>query len=297
MKLRSTIAVGLALCATVPTLADDKSAGTPDPNALVVVVMDPLAKPLSCPCVEGYAQRDYDKLGEHLGKLLGRPVNVQYSDSLVKALQTKTGGRADVVIGKKSVVEFDAKRSRKTFKQVAALTGKDGDPTQHGLIVVPKDDPAKAVKDLKNYRIIFGPKEADEKHSAALAVLKKNGVEPPKTLEMCDGCADGATKILDAGPSVRGAAVISSYAAPLLEGCGTVKKGDLRVVGKTEPVPFVVAFVSEELPSADRETIAKGLLAVQDDPALCLALETLGFNPAEKPKAKAAATVETAKKN
>ena len=31
-----------------------------------MVVMDPLALPLSCPCVKGYAQRNYDKLGEKL---------------------------------------------------------------------------------------------------------------------------------------------------------------------------------------------------------------------------------------
>jgi ABC-type phosphate/phosphonate transport system substrate-binding protein len=231
-------------------IASPDDQGAPSPGSeLVVVVMDPLAKPLSCPCVEGYAQRDYDKLGAHLSKQLGRPVKVHYSDSLVKAMKTKTSGRADVIIGKKSVVEFDAKRVSKKVKPIASLTSKEGETMQHGLIVVPSTDPAKSVKDLKGYRIIFGPKEADEKHAAALALLAKNGVDGPKSLEMCDGCADGATKILDAGPSSRGAAGISSYAAPLLEGCGTVKKGDLRVVGKTDPVPFVVAFVSDDLPS------------------------------------------------
>ena len=31
-----------------------------------VVVMDPLARPLACDCVKGYAQRDYDRLGRFL---------------------------------------------------------------------------------------------------------------------------------------------------------------------------------------------------------------------------------------
>ncbi len=34
---------------------------------LRIVVMDPLAAKLACACVEGYAQRDYDKLGDYLG--------------------------------------------------------------------------------------------------------------------------------------------------------------------------------------------------------------------------------------
>jgi len=36
-----------------------------------MVVMDPLAKPLSCPLRARYAQRDYDKLAEKLQKDFG----------------------------------------------------------------------------------------------------------------------------------------------------------------------------------------------------------------------------------
>jgi hypothetical protein len=48
-------------------------------DSLVVVVMDPLAKPLSCPCVAGYAQRDYEKLGAALTKALGRDVKIVFN--------------------------------------------------------------------------------------------------------------------------------------------------------------------------------------------------------------------------
>ena len=33
-----------------------------------VVVMDPLALPLSCSCVDGVGQRQYDRLADYLGK-------------------------------------------------------------------------------------------------------------------------------------------------------------------------------------------------------------------------------------
>ena len=68
--------------------------------------------------------------------------------------------------------------------------------------------------------------------------------------------------------------MISSYAQPLLEGCGTIKKGDLRVVGETAPVPFIVAFVSESVPADEREAIQKSLLNVGKNKALCTAIET-----------------------
>jgi ABC-type phosphate/phosphonate transport system substrate-binding protein len=146
------------------------------------------------------------------------------------------------------------------------------------LILVPSADPAKKLADLKSYRLIFGPVESDEKHAAALTLLKKHGVEAPKKIETCAGCDEGCHKILDAGKDSRGAAVISSYARPLLEGCGQVKKGDLRVIGETAPVPFIVAFADDRLDAGLKKSLEESLLAVATEAPLCLALETLtGF--------------------
>lgn len=251
---------------------------------LTLIVMDPLAKPLSCPCVKGYAQRDYDQLAKFLSRRLKRPVEVHYSESLLQALELKTGGAADLVIGKDSVVRQESRRGAIPLEPVAQLTGKDGKTTQTGLIVVPAKDPAQSVADLKGYRIVFGPEECDEKHAAILALLKKHDVPAPAEIESCTSCSDGATMILEAGPDVRGAAVISSYAQPLLEGCGTVKKGDLRVVGETEPVPFVSAFLRSTLETAVREQLEAALLEVGDEVRLCQQIETRrGFVAYPKP--------------
>ncbi|MFO0811370.1 MAG: PhnD/SsuA/transferrin family substrate-binding protein [Gemmataceae bacterium] len=265
----------LALAALAAAAVAAPPSETPS-QSLTVVVMDPLAAPLSCPCVKGYAQRDYEQLGKHLEVALGRTVTVVFAESLVTALEKKTDGKADLVIGKRSVVAADAERSKRAMTPIAALTGKDGIATQTGLVVVPKDDPAKTVADLKGYRIIFGAADCDEKHAAAIALLKKHNVPVPEKRETCAACSDGATTILELGKDVRAATVISSYAAPLLEGCGTIKKGDLRVVGTTEPVPFVTAFVSDSLPVSDRVAITKALLAVKEKPTLLMAIETKG---------------------
>jgi ABC-type phosphate/phosphonate transport system substrate-binding protein len=271
--------------ATSPT-ANASTATKSDPSALTMIVMDPLALPLSCPCVQGYAQRDYDKLAAALKKELGREVKIVYHESLPTALQGKAEGKADIVIGKHSVVLFDGERTKQKLSPVAKLPGKDGATTMTGLIVVPAKDSAKSVADLKDYRIVFGPEECDEKHKAALALLKKNGVTAPSTLETSPACSDGACWILEdfqADEKKHGAAVISSYAKPLLEGCGTVEKGSLRVVGETEPVPFIEAFVNDKLSAADQSTIAKALVKVTAAPELRVALETKdGFTPMQK---------------
>ena len=275
----TAIASSPFLAANLLSAAEEKVPSTSGVKEFVLLVMDPLAKELSCPCVKGYAQRDYLELASHLAKKHKRAVKTVFSESLVGALRDgKLSTGVDLIIGKRSVVEFDARASNLGVTPIGSLSGKDGVTTQQGLIVVPTKDPAKNVADLKGYRILFGPEECDEKHKAALALLKQHGVESPAKLETCSACSDGATKILELGADIRAATVISSYAAPLLEGCGTIQKGDLRVVGKTAPVAFVTAFATEKLVGKERVAITESLLELIETPKLCEALETqLGF--------------------
>jgi ABC-type phosphate/phosphonate transport system substrate-binding protein len=270
------------LCGLVnPCVRSSAEESTKKSTGIRLVVMDPLAKELSCPCVEGYAQRDYLQLGKYLESKLGVPVDVAFSESLVKAL--KEDERAEIVVGKRSVVEHDARRAKRGFTYAASLTGKDGKTTQYGMIVVRTADKAASVADLKDYRIFFGPEESDEKHAAAVALLKAHGVGLPTKLETVAGCEEGAAAILEMGPEEKGAAVISSYAHPLLEGCGTVPKGAIRVVAETKPVPFVTAFVSDKLSADLGREITAALLELSGRPDLMIALETKrGFVTEEK---------------
>jgi outer membrane protein assembly factor BamB len=249
---------------------------------LAVVVMDPLAAPLACDCVQGYAQRKYEVLAASLEDELDMRVELAFAEGLESGLR-QTEGKADLVIGKDSVVRFDAKRLKLPLASVAALTGADGETTQFGLFVVPKDDPAQATADLRGYTILFGPPEADEKHAAAIAALKKAGVPLPEKPEIRSACSDGALEIIEEKFPGGAAAVISSYAKPLLEGCGTIDPGELRAIGKTDPVPFVVAFVHRDLDKKLTQGITELLLSVGDNDILKTALETKsGFVPVKK---------------
>lgn len=257
------------------------AAAAADP--FVVVVMDPLSKPLSCDCVRGYAQRDYQLLADHLESTLGTEVEVVWFESLAEALD-QTGGRADLVIGKYSVVVADMNSTGYALKPIAQLTGKDGDVNQKGLVVVRGGDRATTLGDLRGYRVLFGPAEAEEKSSAAEAALLAAGVELPEPRERRGACSEAATALLEFPAQVQAAAVISSYAEPLLEGCGSIKKGDLRVVGQTQPVPFVTALVSEELDPATQKQVLLSLITAGTKPEFLIGLETLaGFVPWSQP--------------
>lgn len=246
------------------------------PKELTLIVMDPLSAPLSCDCVKGYAQRKYELLGSYLSTKLGRPVKVYWSESLTHALKEKTNGQADLIIGKHSVVLTDAKESSLKLKPVAALTGKDGQTTQTGLFVVRSADSAQSAADLAGYRIFFGPAECDEKSAAPMQLLKESGVTLADKPETYPACSDAAAALVELPSNAKAAAVISSYAAPLLEGCGTIKKGDLRVVVESKPVPFITAFVNASLADDDRAAVQKALLDVGTRPELLIGLETQG---------------------
>jgi len=289
---RSGIRSGMAGGLVAGLVAGLAGAATGAGPALTLVVMDPLAAPLSCPCVKGYAQRDYAKLGEHLAGATGREVHILFNESLAKVAGTLGEGkaaRADIVIGKRSVVEADAARTGRTLLPIAALTDQEGATTQRGLVVVRGDDPAASLGDLARHRIILGTPECDEKHHAARELFASAGIALPGDAPCAEACSDGAEEVIGAGEPT--ATVISSYARPLLEGCGTIKRGDLKVVAETRDVPFVVAFVDGTLDAELRRTIAEALLAVRHDPLLKRAIESKrGFvpldpEPAADPKA------------
>jgi ABC-type phosphate/phosphonate transport system substrate-binding protein len=264
--------LGLLSLAT-PTQAEDCT--------LHVVVMDPLSAPLSCDCVKGYAQRKYEKLGDHLAKTLARPVKVTWAESLVKAVK-ETGGLAQLVIGKHSVVLHDAAKLQRKMEPIAALSGAEGETTQTGLLVVRTSDPAKGAGDLAGYRIFFGPEDCDEKSAVIVDLLKAHNLPVPTEKETCPACSNAAAKLMELKADDKAVAVISSYAERLLEGCGTVKKGDLRVIARSKPVPFITAFADASLSTAEQETIKTALLAVAEQVELLEALETeAGFVPYE----------------
>jgi ABC-type phosphate/phosphonate transport system substrate-binding protein len=260
---------------------------------LTLVVMDPLAGPLACDCVEGYAQRKYEVLGKYLEKKLGRKVNVAWAESLDLALKEKTNGRVDVIVGKSSVVSTQAKQLKIGIEPVARLSGKDGAIDQWGLLVVRADDKAQSVNDLKGYRIFFGPAEAEEKSEAVMKLMAANGISVPSSLEVYGACIEATKELMKLPADVKAAAVISSYAQPLLEGCKAIKKGDLRAIARSESVPFVTAFVASTISKTEKEKITAALLEVGDNADLLIALETLdGFVSLDEAAKKDAAAVQ-----
>jgi ABC-type phosphate/phosphonate transport system substrate-binding protein len=281
------MAIGATAFAAVFLLSLRVEASDDEPD-LTMLVMDPLAKHLSCDCVKDTARRDYEQLGRFLGKQLGKKVRVLFAKDLESGM-FKAHGFVDLVVGKQSVVLAEAKQYGSMVRPLAMLTGKDGKTTLTGLFVAPSESPAKKLADLSGYRILFGPAAAVEKHDAAIAALRKAGVAVPEKLETRPACTDAVRDAVRAKDKRRVVAVISSYAEPLLAGCAGVKPGEVRIIGRTEPLPFITAFVTPLPTKEEAEAIRRALLAVAQDKKLLQIMDSKqGFTPIPSKKAEKA---------
>lgn len=230
---------------------------------LRLLVLDPLAAKNACACIAGFAQRDYDAFAGYLGEALQTPVCPQFGAVLA--------GKPAIVIGKQTEIEHAAKASGLALTRIAMLTGQDGSTNLHGLFVVRANDAAKSLADIKGKRMIFGPDGADEKHAAAIAALKEAVVPVPGKIEFRETCNQSCAEVAESKADV---AVVSSYAMPLVEGCGTIGKGELKVIGRTADVPFIALYASDQFPAASLPALEKALEVFVRDNHLLVKMES-----------------------
>lgn len=277
-KSRIIVVAAVALAANI-SFATARGDGESDhasaaavagPPSWRMLVMDPLCDRIACDCVAGYARRNYGKLADFLGERLHRRIEVVYAESLASP-PAPAQQKIDLIAGKLSEVIADATKAGLHVRTVAMLTGKDGSVTQTGLFVVRKDDLARSVADLKKHRILFGPEDAVEKHSAAAATLEAFRVPVLGRPSIKASCSAAALAVVEKDAD---AAIVSSYAMPLLEGCGTIDKGALQVVGKTDPVPFIGLLATDRVDRQEEQHLAAVLSEVRTQQSLLAALES-----------------------
>jgi outer membrane protein assembly factor BamB len=242
--------------------------------------MDPLSKELACACVKDYGQRDYRKLAARLGAATRDRVSIEFSDDLAESMTGVAPGREVIIIGDRSLVAHGATVAKLKCHPLCDLTGTDGQTTLSASFIVRSDDPARELKDISGRSVFFGLSQVDDKHAASLAALRAAGVELPAKLQNRASYTEAALDMIDSALSPPPVAVIPSYALPLLEGCGSVKPGSLRVIGKSQPTPFITAFLADSFPAEKQEKILKTLLSLKTDAKLLKSMESRdGFVP------------------
>ena len=103
----------------------------PSNAEITLVVTDPLALPLACSCVQGYAQRKYEKLADFLQSKLGKSVRVVWGESIEGAKKEHGLGLKTVFIGKDSVVRFDSKKLKMDVTPLSRSYHNDSPPKRN----------------------------------------------------------------------------------------------------------------------------------------------------------------------
>ena len=243
---------------------------TPDFRKITILVMDPLAEPLSCACVPGLGQRKYHRLGEFLSAELKRPVKVVFEESLQLGLK-RAKGRVDYIIGKRSMVQFDARKAKLPVHAIARLAGPAGKNTVRGVFVVRSDSAIRKLEDLKGKKLRLGPEADAETHAAALEALSKEKIEKEVAIKTSHSMEEGVFAVTDGDAD---ATVITEYLPRLLEGCGKIAKGDIRVIAATAPVPFVEVFAVDTVLKSEEKLLQRALKKTNGEKKLLTVLES-----------------------
>ncbi len=240
---------------------------------ITVIVTDPLALPLACSCVQGYAQRKYEKLADAMQGKLRKSVRVIWTESIANAQKEYGLGKKTIFIGKDSVVRHDTRQLKIPVTPIAQLTDVNGSVEQRGIFVVRRENPAASILDLEGYHVLWGPDKCDEKSTAPKSKLKELEIETSGE-EICETCSVAAKKLVELPSNNKAVAVISSYAEKLLTGCGTVEQGALRAIGESESVPFISVFVNEQIDAVEAKAISESLFSIRESKELLEALES-----------------------
>lgn len=225
---------------------------------LDILVTDPIAEQFACDCVSPSMMHSYGRLAGFLQERMGRPVRVVYAEDLA-------AGKADLVIGKRSVLLHQAGKLGMRLRALGALTDAEGDAHVTGVFIVRADDPAASIADLNGRRILIGTEGTDEKHDAALAALRDAGVEVNEPLATIGRCTAAELAVYEKRTD---AAVISSYAAACLDESTFAPRGSLKIIGRTAPVPFITVFATDELAGADGAAVSAALFGLRQRPEL-----------------------------
>lgn len=246
---------------------------------LLLIVMDPLAKELACACVKGFGQRDYRKLARHLEETIHQRVAIEFSDDLAESLKLTSPGQDVMVVGERAFIATSARRAEFACQPVCALTDADGSTSLAAAFVVPAKDGAVELKDIKGRQLLFGLTDTEVNRAAVMAALREAGVEISETKTRAV-YTDAALDVLDSHAVPPPVAVIPAYGLRLLEGCGSITPGDLKVIGKTQPQPFITVFLADQIGADKRAKLGAALLELKSNPALLQLLESRdGFRP------------------
>jgi len=209
----------------------------------------------------------YDNLTKLLEKRTGRKVTFVKSTNYNAVIEGMVSGKIDVAeFGPLSYVL--AKNNGAKITPVVSLAPKDAPATYQSYGLVPGNSPITGLAQFAGKKVCFVDPSSTSGYLFPTAQLKKSGVDPQKDITpIFAGGHDVSALSVKSGKCDVGFAD-STMIDRILPGKGELKKGDLKVVWKSSPIPNDPLTVRDDLPAGVRKKISDALVKDANKPSL-----------------------------
>lgn len=199
-------------------------------------------------------QKRFSPLTEHLGKVLGRKIDIVVGGDYQEHIRNIATGTVDMAF--MGPASYTIMTDRYGKRPILSGIEYKGARTFYGAIVVRKDSPYKKIGDLLDKKIGFVDKKSTM-HLVPLYMLVKAGVSP-KRMSQCDflGKHENVALAVLAGEYDAGALKYETFER--YQGRG------LRLLAKTPPISEHVFVASTKLPEETVQTIRKTMYELKN---------------------------------
>lgn len=246
--LAASFGAGLLLAGTV---ACGTGAASDSSDSLVFAVI-PAEK-------EDNPRQSFERVIERLEKATGKKVEVKQTTNYNGVIEGLKSGTVDIgMLGPFSYVL--AKKVGADISPVAVLAEDKDDPTYQSYGIAQGDDTSvTSIKDFRGKKTCFGDPASTSSYLFPRAALQENGIDPDKDVEpVMAGAHDLSILSVKSGKCDVGFAA-NTYVDETLPESGKLKKGDVKVVWRSQPIPESPIAVRNALPAKVREQISKTL--------------------------------------
>lgn len=271
-RVRAWLNVSLALACLCGLSGCNKATPQERGAGILVGVCDPLCRETASACVVRSAKRDYRGLVRAVRDRTGIELRLRYfrfDDQLAAAV---AAGDVDAAIGKTWTILKAAAAADSDWRRLADLPRSDGVNELTGVFITRADSDLSAIEDIAGKVLGMGPDTAYEKSFQVRRTLEAAGVVPGST-SVLDGCVPTGAAVYEKEVA---AGVVSNYVVDF-NGLALVSDPkDFKVIGKTEPIPFITFALSAAADARFGRQLREALLEMTGD-KVSKGLETTGF--------------------
>ncbi|SFG29001.1 phosphonate transport system substrate-binding protein [Novosphingobium sp. CF614] len=208
---------------------------------------------------------DYRPIFQAVGKTAGLDFDLKVAQSYGAVVEALCNGTADVAfVG--PVTYLQAKE--RGCAELLAVAVEDGRSEYFAGIFARKDSPIRTLTDLRGRSVAFGDLNSTSSFLFPIAMLIDAGIDPVKDLgplRLTGSHANSLAALLEA--RVDAAALsFESYEKAVRE--GVPGAADVRVVARSEPIPYPPLVMNSKLPEVLKEKLRQAFEGVAKAPGI-----------------------------